>query len=117
MSITVGEVGRKFRVSTGGFDMSSSTGLTLILTKPDGTKLTKTELSTNPVTAPAVALVNDPDLGSQAASTYFEFTSVAADFDQSGETWTACGIYTDATPKVFHTEAPAKVFTVLPACA
>jgi hypothetical protein len=116
MSITQSEVGRVFRLSTGGFDMSASTGLTLNFTKPDGTTLTKTEASVNPVTAPAVALVNDPDLGNQATSTYFEFTSVAADFDQPG-TWTVCGIYTDATPKVYHTESPPKEFEVLEACS
>jgi len=115
MSITVGEVGREFRLSTGGFNMSTSTGLSLIFTKPDNTKLTKTEASSNPVTAPAVALVNDPDLGDQAESTYFEFTSIASDFDQPG-IWKVCGIYTDAT-RTYHTEAPAKEFTVLEACS
>jgi len=116
MSISKGEVGRVFRLSTGGFDMSASTGLSLIFTKPDGTTLTKTEASSNPVTAPAVALTNDTDLGNQSASTYFEFTSVASDFDQAG-TWTVCGVYTDATPKVYYTEDPPKEFEVLESCA
>jgi len=116
MSITVGEVGRPFRLSTGGFDMSAGTKFTLNFTKPDGTTLQKTELSANPVSAPAVALVNDPDLGSQAASTYFEFTTVASDFDQDG-TWTVCGIYEDATPKIYHTEYPPTEFEILPACS
>lgn len=117
MSVTQGEKGRPIRLSTGGFDMSGSTGLTLILTKPDGTTLTKTEASANPVTAPAAALTvaDDPDIGPQSASTYFEFTSVVADFDQPG-IWTICGVYADAT-KIYHTEAPAKEFTVLEACA
>lgn len=113
MTFRVGEVGKPFRYSTDGFDMSSSTGLTLNFTKPDNTTLQKTESSSNAVTAPAVALTNDPDLGTVAASTYFEFTSIAADFDQAGE-WTVCGIYTDGTPKVFH--GNDKTFTVLDAC-
>jgi len=116
MSINKGEVGRAFRLTTGGYDMSSSTGLTVILTKPDGTKLTKTEASSNPVTAPAIELINDPDVGSQAASTYFEFTSVALDFDQAG-TWKACGIYSDASPKIYHTEPSEETFEVGDPCA
>ena len=115
MSIVVGEVGKAFRLSTNGFDMSAYTGLTLNFTKPDGTTLTKTEASANPVSAPATALVNDPDLGNQAASTYFEFTTIATDFDQSG-TWEVCGIYTDATPKIYHTIASYS-FEVLAACS
>jgi hypothetical protein len=115
MSISKGEVGREFRLSTNGFDMSASTGLSLTFTKPDGTTLVKTEASVNPVTAPAVALVNDEDLSNQAASTYFEFTSVATDFDQAGE-WSVCGQYTDATPKIYYTESPDKTFTVLEGC-
>ncbi len=113
MTITVGEVGRIFRYSTNGLDMSSSTGLTLNFTKPDGTILAKTEASANPVTAPAVALINDIDLGNQAASTYMEFTTVAADFDQEGD-WEVCGIYTDATPKLY--KGNKVTFTVLEDC-
>ncbi len=94
--------------------MSSSSGLTLNFTKPDKTTLQKTEATVNAVTAPAVALVNDPDLGDQAASTYMQFTTVAADFDQPG-LWTVCGIYTDATPKIFH--GTDVTFTVLDSCS
>jgi hypothetical protein len=116
VSISKNEVGRDFKLSTGSFDMSSSTGLSLLFTKPDGSTLLKTEASANPVTAPAVALVNDPDLGDQPASTYFQFTSVADDFDQAG-TWAVCGTYTDVTPKVYYTEDPPKEFEVLESCA
>jgi len=111
--IRIGDYGYPWRMSTNGFDMSASTGLTLNFTKPDGTTLQKTEASTNPVTAPATALTNDPFLGDQAASTYFEFTPVAADFDTEG-TWSVCGVYTDATRQLttkFDVE-----FEVEPAC-
>lgn len=95
--------------------MSAGTKFTLNFTKPDGSALQKTELTTNAVSAPAVSLTNDPDLGNQASSTYFEVTSVAADFDQAG-TWTCCGVYEDASPKIYYTEDPPKEFEVLESC-
>lgn len=114
MAIKATEVGKIFRYYT-GYVMSSSTGLTLNFTKPNGTDtLQKTEASANPVTAPATPLTNDPDLGTVAASTYMEFTTVAADFDVAG-VWTVCGIYTDGTPKVFHGDSAT--FTVGAACS
>jgi hypothetical protein len=93
MTIKVGEKGQPFRIST-GFDMSGSTALSIAFTAPaDGTSFTVT----NPdVTAPAVALTNDPELGSVAASTYFEYTTTGTEFDVAG-TWSACATYTDAT--------------------
>jgi len=112
MTIRVSEVGKAFRYST-GFDMSAFTELTLIFTKPDLTQLTKDTGTTNAVSAPAVALVNDADLGNVPASTYMQFLTVAADFDQAG-IWTVCGIYEDATPKTFH--GADATFTVLGAC-
>ena len=113
MNIKATEGGKAFRYST-GLDMSGSTGLTLNFTKPDNTTLQKTEATVNAVTAPAVALTNDPDLGNVSASTYMEFLTVAADFDQAG-VWTVCGIYTDATPKEFHGDDAT--FTVESACS
>jgi len=113
MSIRAGAVGVPFRYSTNGLDMSGSTGLTLNFIKPNGTDtLQKTQATTNAVTAPAVALVNDPDLGNQTASTYMEFSTVAADFDVAGD-WTVCGIYTSGTQTI---PGSAVTFTVLPAC-
>lgn len=110
MTIRKGQIGVPFRIAT-GFDMSGSTALSIIFTKPDGTTLTKT----NPdVTAPAVALVNDPDLGNVAASTYFEYTNAIDDYDQVGDDWEACAIYVDGTPKSYPT-TPA-VFEVLEGC-
>lgn len=117
MSISVGEVGRAFRLSTNSFDMSSSTGLILNFISPTGVALQKTEASSNAVTAPAMALTaeSDPDIGPQDASTYFEFTTIATDFTEHG-TWSVCGIYTDGTPKVYHTIA-SYTFEVLEACS
>jgi hypothetical protein len=113
MTIAVGEVGKAFRYVT-GFNMSSNTALTLNFTKPDGTTLQKTDLSSNPVTAPAATLGNDPDLGNVSAFTYMEFTTIATDFDQAG-IWSVCGIYTNSTTSVFH--GSSVNFTILAACA
>ena len=96
MSIQIGQFGVPFRLSTNGLDMSAFTKFTLNFTAPDGTTLQKTELTTNAVSAPAVALVNDPDLGNQSASTYFEFITVVGDFTAAG-TWSVCGFAEDAT--------------------
>ena len=96
MTIKVGEKGQPFRIAT-GFDMSGNTALSIAFTAPtDGTSFTATDLTTPAVTAPAVALTNDPELGDVAASTYFEYTTDGTEFDIAG-TWTACAIYTDAS--------------------
>jgi len=113
LSIKATEVGKAFRYAT-SFDMSGSTGLTLNFMAPDGTTLQKTEITTNAVTAPAVALINDPDLGDVAASEYMEFLTIATDFTVEGA-WTVCGIYTDGTPKVFHGDSAT--FEVEAACS
>ena len=121
----IGEKGRLFRLSTGGLDMSSSTTLRLKFTKPNGTdKMEKTNSSANAVTAPAVALTNDPAVGTQSANTYFEFATLADDADNSNAatfdvagTWKVCGIFektTDSPPRILM--GNDVTFTVLPAC-
>ena len=116
MTIKTGSIGIPLRVAT-GFDLSSFTALTMKLSKPDGTVLTKTS-GAGEVTAPAVALVADPDLGNVAASTYFEYINTVDDYDQSGDeidinAWTVCGIYVDATQTLPTAPVP---FTVLEGC-
>lgn len=96
MTIKISEKGQPFRIST-SFDMSGSTALQIEFTAPTGgTDFTATDLTTPAVSAPAVALTNDPELGTVAASTYFEYTTDGTEFDIAG-TWTACGQYTDAS--------------------
>jgi len=108
MTIKVGEIGKIFRLAA-SFDMSASTALTIKLTDPDGVETT----ITNPrVTAPA-STITDPDLGPLTASTYMQFTTLATDFTVAG-TWTACGVYVDATPKKFHSDQAT--FTIGEAC-
>ena len=111
MTIKVTEKGQPFRIST-GFDMSSSTGLSIKFTKPDATTFTVNEGTTPAVTAPAVALTNDPELGTVAASTYFEYTTDGTEFDIAG-TWTACGVYTTAALTL---EADEVTFTIGASC-
>ena len=114
MSISKGEIGRIFNNAT-NFDLSGNSSLELIFTKPDGTEVTVTSASSPAVTAPAVALVNDPDIGDQDASTYFQYINTdAAFYDQAG-VWTVCGVYVDATPKRYMQPA-AIPFTVLDGC-
>ena len=98
-SIKVTEKGQPFRIAA-DFDMSGSTALSILFTAPPGgTSFTKTQATTPAVTAPAVALTNDPGFNpvrSVAASEYFEYTTDGTEFDVAG-TWTACGTYTDAS--------------------
>jgi hypothetical protein len=115
MTIKAGEKGQPFRIAA-DFDMSGSTGLSIKFTKPDGTTtFTVTEASGSPVTAPAVALTNDPGFNpvrSVAASEYFEYTSTGLEFDVDGE-WTACGLYEDASLTL---EANTVTFTIGETC-
>ena len=96
MAIRVGEIGKRFRYGT-SFDLSSSTVLTLNITSPDGTVLTKT---TPDVTAPNVTVVEPSPVGQLLANTYMEFTTISTDFDQAG-VYCVCGIYEDGTPNRF----------------
>lgn len=112
-NLLVGSAGLPFRYTTNGFDMSASTSLILNFTKPDGSTLQKTSGDPSPVTAPAIPLVNDPNVQNQAASTYMQFTTEVADFDEPG-TWSVCGQYSDLTRILPGTSV---TFEVAPACA
>jgi len=112
MTIKKGSLGVPLRIAT-GFDMSAFTSLTMIITKPDGTKLTKTS-GAGEVDAPAVPLVNDPDLGNVPASEYFEYINAVDDYTETGvDTWEVCGIFVSATQTL--PVSPAK-FTVDEGC-
>jgi hypothetical protein len=117
MTMKVGNIGVPLRVAT-GFDMSGSTSLTMIITKPDGSKLTKTS-GAGEVSAPAVALTDDPDVGTVAASTYLEYTNAVDDYDVEGlstdtNPWEVCGIYVDGSQTL---PVPRVPFTVLEGCS
>ena len=110
MSLREGQVGGTFRANA-KFDMSASTALSLTFTRLDGTTLTVT----NPdVTAPAVP-VTDPTLGPLNASEYFEYIIQAGDIPEGSKgDWKVCGVYTDATPKVFP--SATATLTILDGC-
>lgn len=97
-SIKLTEKGQPFRIAT-DFDMSTSTGLEIEFIAPEGgTDFTVNQGTTPAVTAPAVALTNDPGFNparSVAASEYLEYTTDGTEFDVAGE-WTACGEFSTA---------------------
>lgn len=116
MTIKTGTIGVPLRIAT-GFDLSGFTSLTMIITKPDGTKLTKTS-GAGEVTAPATPLVDDQDLGNVAASTYLEYINAVNDYDVTGNKtdvnpWKVCGISVVATQTLPVSPVP---FTVLEGC-
>lgn len=85
MTLRVNETNKTLRVSSGGYDMSSNTELTLVFTLPDDTQVTKTS-------ADGVVIgggVTDSDLGVLAANVYIEYPIEASFLSQSG-TW---GLY------------------------
>lgn len=92
MTIKVAEGNKAFRYAT-GFDMSSSTALSLKFTSPTNVETTLTNLTSPAVTAPALA-ITDPDLGALAASEYMEFNTLVTTFTEAGS-WKVCGTYTD----------------------
>lgn len=98
-SIKVTEKGQPFRIAT-DFDMSGSTGLEIEFIAPHGgTDFTVTQATSPAVSAPAVALTNDPGFSparSVSASQYLEYTTDGTEFDKAGE-WTACGQYSDGS--------------------
>ena len=115
MTIKATESNQPFRLAP-SFVLSSNTGLTLQFTSPSGTVTTHTKASSPAVTAPAVALTNDPELGDVAASTYFELFTTTTTFTEAG-TWTACGKYTDTatTPDTIIETLPV-TFTIGESC-
>ena len=74
MTIKVGERGQPFRIDA-SFVMSGNSGLEIKITDPDGVETTFTKSTTPAVSAPAVALVNDKELGNVPASEYWELTT------------------------------------------
>ena len=103
-----GEYGVRYVLGT-SFNMASNTALSLVFTKPDGTTLTKTNPNVTIANTP-YAPTTTPSLGTFAANTYFLYTFVNGDVDQSGD-WTVHGIYSASGVHLISDEAP---FTVDP---
>lgn len=98
-----GEYGIVFNFGC-GFDLSAKTGLTLTITRPDGTVLT---IATGRLTISASPLVTP--LGTFAANTYAICTFANGDINQAGD-YSARLTY-DASGPV-HLISDAAVFTV-----
>lgn len=112
--MNVNEYGIQFAFWTGnpgggGFNLAGFTSLQINFTKPDGTALTVTNLTTpNAVSISNQTLVTS--LGTFAPNTYFLYTFKNGDVNQAGA-WTARAIYTDA---VQHLISGIATFTIGP---
>ena len=84
MSLRIGEINKTIRVSSGGYDMSSNTELSIVFTLPDNTTVTKTSADGVVIGSGVV----DDDLGTLAVNTYVEYPVEAGFLSQSG-TWKA----------------------------
>lgn len=99
-----GEWGVVFRLST-GFDMSSSTALSLAFTKPSGEVLTKT----NPAVTVGSGNVSTT-LGTFLSTKYVNYTFANGDVDEAGE-WDVRLTYDDGT---LHLISNPATFTINP---
>lgn len=110
-TIKEGEIG-KLLVVNAGFNLSGNTELRIVLTKPDGTVITK--LKADGVTAPDTPITVEVNRFSTtfAANEYFQYPTEANVMVPAGTTWKIHGEYVDATPKDFCGDST--VFTVEP---
>lgn len=90
-----GEVGRRIYCDT-DFDMSANSGITIILTKPDGSSVSKAAiLGTVDYTTSSGTVF--------AANEYAYYDTEAGVIDQLG-VWDAHVKYDDATPKTYYSD-------------
>jgi hypothetical protein len=101
--MNVGEYGIQFNLNV-NYNISAFTALSLVITRPDGTFVTRTSAN---VTVPGVPYV-DPALGTFAANQYARYYFQAGDLNQAG-TYTARLTYTNsgATPPLNLISDPA----------
>lgn len=101
--MNVGEYGISFNLNV-NYNISAFTSLSLVITRPDGTTITRTN---GDVTVPAVPLVTT-DMGTFAANEYAAYTFKAGDLSVVGE-HTVRLTYTDASKRLI---SDATSFTV-----
>lgn len=101
-SPNVGEYGIAFDLNL-NYDVSAATSLQMVITRPDGTKITG---------APTVGLVDlaTPDQGTFPARQYCTYLFAQGDLSQPG-TYSARVTYTDSTKRLI---SPPVAFTVNP---
>lgn len=91
MTINVGEYGVAYDLNV-NYDISAATSLQLVITRPDGTKITGTP------TVGQVALVTDGQ-GTFAAKQYCTYVFQVGDLSQAGD-YVARLTYTDSTKRL-----------------
>lgn len=89
MAVKQKEVGKTVNLFT-GFDLSSKTSMTIDTVSPAGVTATIIDARISFNATPVV----DPVLGTAAANTYMQFTTLATDFLEVGD-YTLCGTYND----------------------
>lgn len=107
--MNVGEQGIAYNLNV-NYNLSGATSLSMTITRPDGTTITRTGAD---VTAPAVALVTGTSFGTFAASQYAKYTIQAGDLNQVG-VYTARLTYVDGTKLLKSDLGEYANFTVSP---
>lgn len=102
-----GEIGKVINLIT-NFDLSGAGTLSIILTPPGGTAITKTGSC---VTAPNTEA---PPL---VANQHIRYTTEAGDIENNTnleQTWEICGLYEDSTPKKYYSDSATFVVSPSP---
>jgi hypothetical protein len=105
--MNVGEHGIAYNLNV-NYVLSAATSLSLTITRPDGTSVTRTG---GDVTAPAVALVTGTQFGTFAVSQYAKYIIQPGDLNQVG-VYTARLTYVDGTKLLKSDLGEYSVFTV-----
>jgi len=99
MAVKVAEVNKVVNLFT-GFNLDDATSMTIKTTSPAGVV---GSIATGRITSPSSPVI-DADLGTAAADTYMQFTTLATDFLEVGN-YTLCGTYNDTVAgDVFFTD-------------
>ena len=98
--VRLGDIGRRFIVGSGGYDLSGETDLRLVFKFSDGTIVEKTTADTPAVEAPSTPITVDVDGVSTTfeADEYWSYLSESGLLSVVGDT-TIHGEYVDGTPK------------------
>lgn len=104
--MNVGEYGIAYNLNV-NYNISAFTSLSLVITRPSGTIITRVN---GDVTVPGVPLVTGTDMGTFAANQYSRYLFQAGDLSEAG-TYTARLTYNDASKRLI---SDAATFTVSP---
>jgi len=111
--VRLGDIGRRFVIGSGGYDLSSQTDLRIVFKFQDGTIVEKTTADT-----PAVEIINAPitvDVDGVSttflANEYWSYRSESGLLSVVGDA-TVHGEYVDATPK--DLSGDINTFSIIP---